>query len=93
MSNKYQKWSHFSDRKYREIIKLFSLDVSAQTTSEITGISRPSINKIFLEIRTIISNYCKQDSIFEKGEIELDESYFGAKRGLQSPFIKVSWHQ
>jgi transposase len=33
-----------------------------------------------LEIRTIIANHCEKNSIFEKGEIELDESYFGARR-------------
>lgn len=80
MANKYQKWSHFSDRKYREIIRLFSADICAKTTSELTGISRPTINKIFLEIRTIIAKNCEENSIFSVGEIELDDSYFGARR-------------
>jgi hypothetical protein len=42
-----------------------------------------------LILKLFSEDICDQNSIFEKGEIELDESYFGAKRGLQSPFSKV----
>jgi transposase len=70
----------FLINKFREILKLFLLDIEANKVSEITRISRPTINKIFLEIRSIITKFCDQNSIFEKGEIELDESYFGTKR-------------
>jgi transposase len=80
MSNKYQKGSHFSVRKYREILKLFSEDISASVVSNITGISRPAINRIFIVIRKKIAEHCEINSVFETGEIELDESYFGARR-------------
>ena len=80
MSNKYQKSSHFSDRKYREILKLFSEEVSATAVSNIMGISRPAVNRIFKNIRIKIAKHCQENSIFESGEIELDESYFGARR-------------
>ena len=80
MANKYQKSSHFSDRKYREILKLFSADISAKAVSNIAGISRPAVNRIFKNIRIKIVEYCEKNSIFEVGEIELDESYFGARR-------------
>ena len=80
MANKFQKWSHFSDRKFREIIKLFSEDLSATQVSNITNISRVSINKVFGQIRNYIADYCEKNSIFEVGEIEFDESYFGARR-------------
>jgi transposase len=49
-------------------------------TAEITHISRPTINKIFSGIRERIAAYCESESPFKNGEIELDESYFGAKR-------------
>jgi len=80
MANKFQKWSHFSDRKFREIIKLFSEDLSATQVSNITNISRVSINKVFGQIRNYIADYCEKNSIFEVGEIEIDESYFGPRR-------------
>jgi len=80
MANKYQKCSHFSERKYREILKLFSEDLNATQVSNITNISRPAINRIFNNIRQLIADYCDENSIFPVGEIEIDESYFGAKR-------------
>ena len=80
MANKYQKGSHFSVREYREILKLFSADISASSVSNITGISRPAINRIYRIICNKIAEHCKINSVFETGEIELDESYFGARR-------------
>jgi len=59
---------------------LFLLDIEATKVSEISNISRPTINRIFTYIRTIITEYCEENSIFETGEIEVDESYFGARR-------------
>ena len=63
MANKYQKSSHFSDRKYREILKLFSTDISAAAISNILGISRPLVNRIFKNIRIKIAEYCEENSI------------------------------
>jgi transposase len=80
MKNKYIIRSRISEKKFREILSLFSLDIEAKQTAEITHVSRPTINKIFNGIRERIANYCEGESPFENGEIELDESYFGARR-------------
>ena len=45
-----------------------------------SGISRLSVNKLFDKIRERISQDCELHSPLGKGEIELDESYFGEKR-------------
>ncbi len=79
IGNKYLKLSHISERKFRLILLYFCSDINATTTSKLTGISRNSINKIFLQIRVRISEICEEDSIFQTGEIEVDESYFGAR--------------
>ena len=79
MVNKYQKSSHISERKFKEVLHYFSFDIDATTTSKLTSISRNSINKIYKHIRIRISEYCEANSVFEVGEIELDESYFGRK--------------
>jgi transposase len=71
MVNKYLKLTHISERKFREILKYFCCDIDATTTSKLSGISRNSINKIFNQIRVRISEICEENSIFEKGEIEL----------------------
>ena len=80
MKNKYIKSSHISEVKTRQIIKLFSMDVEATKTAEITGVSRPTINRIYTSIRERIAGLCEAESPFVNGEIELDESYFGARR-------------
>jgi transposase len=80
MKNKYIYHSKINERKFRYVLRLFSLDIEAKKTAELTGISRPTINKIYDAIRKIIAEECERFSPFETGEIELDESYFGARR-------------
>ena len=77
--NKYIKNSHISELKFRAIVKAFCADITASNTAILVGISRNTINKIFNQFRQKLS--CFDDSnAFFSGEIELDESYFGAKR-------------
>ena len=80
MKNKYIKRSRISEKKFREIPRLFCIDIEASKVAEITRLSRPTVNKIFDAIRQRISEICEQASPFAEGEVELDESYFGAKR-------------
>ena len=80
MNNKYKKRSRISEAKFRQIIKLFSLDIEATKIAALTSISRVTINKILLQIRERIADHCLEQSPFEKDEIEIDESYFGARR-------------
>ena len=51
MVNKYFIGSHISERKFRQIVRFFCLDIEAKKTAELTGISRQSINKIYAAIR------------------------------------------
>lgn len=80
MKNKYIKCSHISERKTRDIIRLFCLDIEAKKTAELTGVSRQTTNRFYTQIRERIAELCEHESPFENGEIELDESYFGARR-------------
>lgn len=79
MKNKYVYRSRISEKKFREIVKLFSLDLEADQTANITGLSRNTINKYYKSFRERISQICEQNSPLS-GEIEVDESYFGARR-------------
>lgn len=47
MYNKYLYRSRISASKFREIIKLFSVDLNAIQIRKLTNLSRNSINKIF----------------------------------------------
>ena len=80
MSNKYYFRAQISERKFREVLRLFSLDIEAKKTAEITGLNRGTINSIYNKLRERIAELCEAESPFTNGEIELDESYFGARR-------------
>ncbi|WP_298043426.1 IS1595 family transposase [uncultured Campylobacter sp.] len=79
MKNKYIYRSRISEKKFREILKYFAEDIEASKISNLTKISEVTLCKIFREIRILMSQECKKISKFS-GEIEIDESYFGAKR-------------
>ena len=37
--NKYYKQSHISERKFRDLLRCFALDLNAKESSQLTGIS------------------------------------------------------
>jgi len=82
MKNKYIYHSKISEPKFREILRLFLLDLTATQVAEITHISRNTMNAIFDKIRIRIFEICVNDFPVEpeKEEFEADESYFGPKR-------------
>ncbi|BAV94277.1 transposase [Ichthyobacterium seriolicida] len=80
MKNKYIIRSRISEAKFRSILRLFCIDIEAKKVSKLTNVSRYTINKIFDKLRLLIAQKCEEESPFNQGEIELDESYFGAKR-------------
>ena len=80
MTNKYIFHSKISEKKFREIIRYFSHDIEASKVAALTGVSRPTINRILKAVRQRIAEFCETESPFEAGEIEIDESYFGARR-------------
>lgn len=73
------KNTHISERKFRAIVKCFSNDCTATVTASLAGISRPSINRVFMLLRRRIAE-TSIASAKELGEFEVDESYFGARR-------------
>ena len=80
MLNKYKKRSHISTKKFREIVRYFSLDFTATNTANLTKISRNSVNKIYSQIRQKILLCDNSEQEKFSGELEVDESYFGEKR-------------
>ena len=73
------KRSRISRKKFRQILRYFSLDLTASQITILTGLNRNTINRYLTLIRRSIALHCESKSPFA-GEIELDESYFGAKR-------------
>ena len=76
--NRYYKRSRISEWKFRQLARLFSLDLSASDTARLTGLTTKTVNTIYLKIRRCIAQACEAESPFTSGEVEVDESYFGA---------------
>lgn len=79
MKNKYIVRSRISEAQVRAVVRLFVVDLTATQAAQVTGLNRNTINRIYQDIRERIASACEVVSPFN-GEIEVDESYFGARR-------------
>jgi transposase len=79
MKNKYIKSSRVSEAKFRKLLFGFSIDLTATQISLFAKLNRNTVNGILQLLRKRLAERCEKATPF-KGEIELDESYFGAKR-------------
>ena len=79
VKNKYANRSKISEKKIRQIVKLFSIDLDASQITKISGLNRNTINRYLTGIRKRIAGFCESQSPFS-GEVEVDESFFGARR-------------
>ena len=77
--NRYVRHAHFSESKFKKIILLFVQDLPASKIAFLTQLSRPTVNKTLTKIRIRLAEICESES-FIKGQIEIDESYFGSRR-------------
>ena len=59
---KYINRSHVSEKKFRLIIKYFSLDLNTVQIAKLTELSRQSINKHWRAVSKIIATYCYADT-------------------------------
>lgn len=79
MKNKYAYRSRISEAKIRQLVKLFAVDLDASQIAKLSNLNRNTVNRYLAAIRERIADYCEAESPFS-GEIEVDESYFGARR-------------
>ena len=77
--NKVIKRARISSKKFRQILKYFSHDIEATKIASLTGLNRNTINKYLILIRERIARECELESPLS-GEVEVDESFFGARR-------------
>jgi transposase len=74
-------YAKISVHELKKIIKCFCVDVDATKTGELLGYNRKTINRYYGIFRKVV--YVDRINTFKEkigGEIEVDESYFGAKR-------------
>lgn len=79
MKNKYCNRSKISEPKFREILKYFAEDFDSTQTANLTEISRRTISDVYQKLRLRVNDLAEVEDGFS-GEVEIDESYFGARR-------------
>jgi len=79
--NRYYRRSRIAEKKFREIIKYFAVDLTANKTAELTGLTHKAVNQMYLKIRHRLAEESQRQSQFSgEVEVEVDESYFEARR-------------
>jgi len=68
-----------SEAKFRYVLRLFALDLTASDTARLTGLSVRSVNALYLRLRRRLQTWYPVPADLD-GAIELDESYFGTRR-------------
>ena len=79
MKNKYSHRARISEYRIRELVKHFAMDIEASKIAFLSGLNRNTVNRYLNLIRIRIAETCEHESPL-RGEIEVDESYFGPKR-------------
>jgi transposase len=79
MKNKYMRRSHLSERKFRELVRLFAADLSAARIAEASGVSRPTVNAVLSRMRGRAARPAQEESPFAAGETEMGGPCLGAK--------------
>jgi transposase len=77
--NKYKNRSRITNAKFRQILKLFCVDLNASQIAELTSLNRNTVNSYLKKFRLRIAEICEAQSPYS-GEVEVDESWFGARR-------------
>lgn len=94
MKNRYLKGAHLSERKVRELLKLFCEDLTATQIANITGISRITVNAYFKLIRSHIAHFCeeKNDVHYTNGTSNFHPSENGTATSAGKNVSKKSFY-
>ncbi len=74
------KYGKLSNYKIKKIMTYFCIDIDATRTAKLIGINRETVNRYFMLFRKAIYWHQLNQKNQFFGKIEMDESYFGAKR-------------
>ena len=77
--NRSCRHSKISEAKFRHLLRLFAMDLTATDAAQLCALSVRSVNTVYQRIRVRLAQQCAAQSPFS-GELEADESYFGPKR-------------
>ena len=79
LANRYYKCSKISEVKFRYLLRLFALDLTASDVARLTGLSVRAVSAVYRCLRRRLQTWCPVPAELD-GAVELDESYFGPRR-------------
>lgn len=77
--NRYQFRGRISERKFRDLLRLFTVDITADRAATLTGFHHNTTLAIYRLLRARMAELAETDCPF-RGVVEVDESYFGPSR-------------
>lgn len=77
--NRYLFRGRISERKFRDVLRLFALDITADRAACLTGLHHNTTLSLYRLLRLRMAELAGADCPF-RGQVELDESYFGPTR-------------
>ena len=80
MKNSYLRKSKVSSSMFLKILRCFCADLTVSQISQFSSLSRISISNCVQKIRQRIYKLSLEESPLLAGKIEVDESYFTARR-------------
>ena len=80
MKNRYIHHAHISEVKFRALLKLFCADIPALTAGGLMGLSVQAVPRLYGRLGGRILDLAVEEARPFAGEVEVDESYFGARR-------------
>lgn len=79
MKNRYVHRSQITEATFRKFARHVVADLTATQIAQLTGLNRNTVNRLLRALRVRMAEACEEASPF-RGEVEVDESYFGPKR-------------
>jgi len=64
MGNKYVRRAKISEAKFRELVRLFTLDLTATQMAELSKLNRNTVNRYVKGIRRRIAEHCNREAPF-----------------------------
>ena len=82
--NRYLFRGRISERKFRDILRLFTLDITADRAAALAGVNHKTATALYTLLRLRMAELARADCPF-RGQVEIDESYFGPTRQRGRP--------
>jgi transposase len=77
--NWYLRHARIAEAKLRQVLRFFCADLTASQATQLTGLERKTTLRLFTLFRSRMAELATHDCPIA-GEVEVDESYFGASR-------------